>query len=262
MTKNSKSPKSPPQPRSATALLYKSARDAWKTQAVTIAADGYFKDDTRAANYFDNVLAPLWRSRLNAPDSENLIKILRLTPTMLAILHLVGVAQHDTYNPGARQRRPKGCPIFDRWSPAIKTSPPGVTCYRAIPQIDLALMIDRRLDTVSESLRRFRGKGGVTEYHLSKLAVVLSIDAGIMIDGLFSAQLSFPFTREEFQHAREYALNQRQANGDVWTRQIEYTRQAERQAIGGMSGLVLLKTSPDDAQPAANQNKAAVGSER
>lgn len=248
----------------AIVIQLKSARAAYAANVKEIADSGYFKSQAAALNFFEAKIHRLWRSQVGTAEEANLVQQMRITDTMLRMIHLMASLQHRIWGDTHRKH-----PRLAFGVPFIGADKDGNRCIsfsRAIPKADIAAMIGRSVDTVDDALKRFRGRGKTDDFYQHQLAVVLSVETGIFLDALLSRQLQFEFMTQhtleagDYEKAKVYAWSQRISGGETWTRQIEHAERAKR-AINAAEGVVTLeqagknaraalaKTSPDQVAP-------------
>jgi hypothetical protein len=204
--------------------LFSSARIAWRKQVNEIAASGYYASERAARAFLVGQVLPAWATLLNERDAGQLQRRLRITTTQALVLHLFGRGVLGVDVQG------REAPRFSAWPPSREYDTCGsVVCYRVVPKGDIAQIIGRSRFSVDDALRRFKGRSrdDVTLPQRG-LCNVISTEAGVALDGVFSAQTSFPFMYAvcEYASAKTYAYACRVGHGQFVERQTAWCERA------------------------------------
>jgi hypothetical protein len=204
--------------------IFSAAQAAWRKQVREIASTTYYTCERTARAFLVGQVLPAWATLLNERDPGELQRRLRVTTTQALILHMFGRGVLGVDVEG------RVAPRFTTWPPSRQYDAKGdVVCYRVVPKGDIATIIGRSRHSVDEALRRFKGRSR-DEITLPErgLCNVISTEAGVALDGIFSAQTSFPFMYAvtEYANAKLYAFSSRVAHGQFVERQQGWCERA------------------------------------
>lgn len=221
---------------------YKTARDAYKANVEALAASKFYAGQTRANRYFAQNMAEVWAAqfgRVGLPTPENLERRFGITPTMLRIFHLFGRTVHSV---GIKTK----VHLITHWPPTrtLDTAKRPVL-FRGISTPDIARIIEASEAAVRAALKRIKGDDPDGMFAL-RLMTVLPSDAGITLDGMFTEQLSFAFTYDEYQRAIHTVEDARVADS-TRTRQVVEWCSGRKDLVGHP---VSAPVTRDEAPPA------------
>lgn len=237
---------------------YSQAMASYRAHVSEIIGKGYYAKPWLAEQYFLQHIHPAWCGALDAYEDEDVRKLYGITPTTVMLLHVFG---RGVVNVGPVRTQ---APRFTVYPPSHEQNAKGEpVCYRAIPKADLAKLVGRSVSAVEEGLDRLRGKGARGDTLQSHgLCAVLSLHAGVVIDGVFGKQTAFAFMYmvDEYEHDARVAREARTAAGATYTHQLAWCERAKR-ALGPTSSierapaqLILLQRESDaDAHPAPTE---------
>lgn len=230
----------------------KAATARWVALRDSIADGGYYGNAKAADRYFVKHIEPAWLVALDRVDEDSyLIDELGVTPTMRRIIHFFARAH-------AGVGRTSATPRLTCWPP-FQAPDGSVKFFHAVSRNDLAKMCHASRSATDEALDRIRGKGKAGDRIFDhRLAAVLSVETGVMVDGIFSKQMNLPFMLEvaDYEHANEAAFAMRSGVGSSCTKTMTWCREGIAQKSRPIQTSLLEHTGISPAGSAAGDNAA------
>jgi len=182
-----------------------------------------FKSAKRGRQWLEGLLAGLWRETLRIEDDDvPICDELEMTDTMVLILRLFCHAVHHK----GRSKLPR----ISHWVPVLDG--PTVRLPHAIAKRNIGAIIGKGQSAVDDAIGRFRGKQSRYERFFDKrLAYPAYVPTGIMLDVMFSLNLSFAFMYDDYMYAEGVADQARVSDAPTNHHQKIWCREA-RAATG------------------------------
>jgi len=192
-----------------------------------IAESGYYKTQRHAQRFFEQHVRPAWISGMAVEEEEDIEDRFQLTPTMVRVIFLFGRCVN-------RIALTKSTPLITKWPPlhqSRKTDP--IRCFMGLSQPSISKLVGASSTAVQEAFRRFKrsDSGGLVD---RRLLNVISTEAGVVLDGVFERQTSFPFRYEldVYERGISFAADMRVASSSFHERQTSWAREARQVKFG------------------------------
>ena len=199
---------------------YQQLRDAFAADVQRIATSRYYSHDGNAFAYLSRDVAPIWGEALSV-EADDVVKIACLAPSVLRVLHFFGRAMHRKASGKSR-------------APLVQSLPPSraggvVRTQVAYPKASIAKVCGLTVRTVEAAISTLGGRRGKDDMLVTnKLCCPQFLDAGIIIDGIFSRQLAWPFLydSEVYTESTNNAMRARVGMGSTANKIIAWNRVA------------------------------------
>ena len=194
----------------------KAAEAAHDDDVTRLRKQPLFRNVSSAKTWSERVLGPLWCGALHLDDDIGICEALEMTDTMALILRLFGHAVHGKGN--------SKLPRISNWKPVVDGNV--IRKPHALNKRNIGAIIGKSQSAVNDALGRFRGKTSKYERFFDRrLAYPVYVPTGIMLDVMFTLNLSFAFMLEDYLYAERVAdsarLNDAPTNykQKVWCRE-------------------------------------------
>ena len=185
-----------------------------------------FRSISSAKTWSERVLGPLWCDALRLDDDIGICEALEMTDTMTLILRLFGHAIHGKGN--------SRLPRIANWAPVVDGNM--IRQPHALSKRNIGAIIGRSQSAVNDALGRFRGKTSKYERFFDRrLAYPVYVPTGIMLDVMFTLNLSFAFMLEDYVYAERIADSARLNDAPTNHKQKVWCREAKSEKLQSTS---------------------------
>lgn len=220
-------------------------RSAYESERDEIAKTRYYANDGLAHGYFSRDVAPVWGSVLNV-DADDVIKTCGLSKSALRLIHFFGRAIHKKATGRSRAM------VVTAFPP--EHSGDTVRTHMAYPKSGLAKVCGISKATVDAAIHVLGGRRGRDGMLVENgLCCPQFVGSGVIIDGLFTMQIGFPFMYElsTYQESTILALRNRVGMGQTAMKIVNWNRGAKEAHEKSKPGLTKPLAPVVDLRPVA-----------